>query len=102
LLINTLYGVFCSPYFSVSNTILANCIKARARLGVWMASRPLKGIQCITDGFAYSPTEVFQFKNTNNLKKPGLKVLSDLELLQNYRFLEKTSLGKIDWKHLLI
>ena len=98
LLVNTLYGVFCSPYFSVSNTILANNITARARLGVWQSSRVLNGIQCITDGFAYSPTQVFQLKENQTMKKPGLNVLSDLDLLQNHRFIETIDLGNMDWK----
>lgn len=103
LLVNTLYGVFCSPYFSVSNTILANCITARARLGVWMASRPLKGIQCITDGFAYSPTDVFQLKNANSsFKKPGLQTLSNLELLKNNFYVKNIYLGNIDWKNVFL
>jgi DNA polymerase family B len=103
LLINTLYGVFCSPYFSVSNTVLANCITARARLGVWMASRALNGIQCITDGFAYSPVDVFKLKTDNiNFKKPGLKMFSNLELLKKNYYVESTSLGEIDWKPIFL
>lgn len=64
-----------------------------------MASRPLKGFQCITDGFAYSPTDVLRLKKNNpNFKKPGLKVLSNLETINKNFYVETTSLGDIDWK----
>jgi len=47
---NTNYGVFCSPYFDISNTIVGNNITARCRTMAWLMEKGLNMIQTITDG----------------------------------------------------
>jgi hypothetical protein len=47
---NTLYGVFCSPYFDISNTIVGNNITARCRTMAWMMEKGFNMVQSITDG----------------------------------------------------
>lgn len=50
LFINTTYGVLASPYFVVSNTVLANNRTAKAPMGAWMINKALHTRQSITDG----------------------------------------------------
>lgn len=76
LFINITYGVLASPYFEVGNTVVANVITARARLGAWMMSKALRTRQSITDGGAYDPREVAYLKP--GAKKPGFKGLHDI------------------------
>jgi hypothetical protein len=73
LFINTTYGVLASRYFSIGNTVLANNITARGRLGVWMLAKALGLRQTITDGGIYTPDQVPQFRPD---RRPGLDVLS--------------------------
>ena len=75
LFVNTSYGVIASPFFSVGNTVVANNITARARVGAWMLNKALHTRQSITDGGMYSLTTV-PFINAND-RKPGLDILSD-------------------------
>nr|AYO28744.1 hypothetical protein [Neotessella volvocina]AYO28767.1 hypothetical protein [Neotessella volvocina] len=91
LIINTLYGVLASPYFEIGNTVLANNITARARVNIWLLSRSLKGIQCITDGFQYCVREVFQWKKPP-IRKPGLEILSDYKKMEKNRYFQCISL----------
>jgi hypothetical protein len=72
LLVNTVYGVLASPHFAVGNTIVANNITARARVGVWQVAKALGLRQCITDGGIYTPDRVCAFRG----RKPGLDTLS--------------------------
>jgi hypothetical protein len=101
LIVNATYGVLASSYFKVGNSILANNITARARLWVWLLSRPLNGFQCITDGFIYSPDKVIEFVDSK-VNKPGFKTLSSLQLLENHRCIKKTSLAKIYWHEFFV
>ncbi|MBI1913225.1 MAG: hypothetical protein HYS12_00450 [Planctomycetes bacterium] len=71
LLINTLYGVLASRHFSVGNTVLANNITARARLGVWMVAKALGLRQSITDGGVYTPNAVPHYRG----RRPGFDTL---------------------------
>ena len=101
LIINSVYGVFCSSYFSVGNAILANNITARARIGVWMISRAVKGFQSITDGCAYSLQDVLSLR-PNFRHKPSLATLSDLKKLSEHRYIQKQPLGgRNDWEELI-
>jgi hypothetical protein len=75
LLINTLYGCLASPYFPIGNTVIANNITARARLGTWMLNKALHTRQSITDGGIYTPTQVPFL--TPSAKLPGLELLAD-------------------------
>jgi hypothetical protein len=70
--INTFYGDTASRYFAMGNTVLANNITARARLGVWMVAKALGLRQCVTDGGIYEPSAVPSFRG----KRPGLDTLS--------------------------
>jgi hypothetical protein len=86
LFINTLYGCLASPYFPISNAILANNITDKARVGVWLINKSLGTVQSITDGGAYSndgvrflKTDLAKFKK----EKPTLNDFSDYELLNN-------------------
>lgn len=47
---NTLYGVFCSPYFDISNTVVGNNITARCRAMAWYMEKGHYAFQTITDG----------------------------------------------------
>lgn len=93
-----MYGSIASSYFEISNTIVANNITVRARWNIWLASRCLKGIQCITDGFAYQPKQVYQIKE--NRKLPGLQTLSYYKKIENHFSIQKKSLGNRNWKPL--
>jgi hypothetical protein len=72
LIVNTVYGVLASRHFRVGNTVLANNITARARVGVWMIAKALGLRQSITDGGIYTPSLVPHFRG----KCPGLDILS--------------------------
>jgi hypothetical protein len=72
LLVNTLYGVLASRHFRIGNTILANTITGRARVGVWMLSKALGLRESITDGGPYEHGAVPHWKN----RRPGLDTLS--------------------------
>jgi hypothetical protein len=74
LLVNTLYGDLVSQHFPIGNTIVANNITARGRLGVWMVAKALGLRQSITDGGIYTPSAVPHYKR----KRPGLDTLSRL------------------------
>ena len=73
LFINTTYGVLASRHFSIGNTVLANNITARGRLGVWMLAKALGLRQTITDGGIYTPDQVPHYQAA---RRPGLDVLS--------------------------
>jgi hypothetical protein len=75
LLVNTLYGDVASRFFPISNTVLANNVTAKARVGAWMLAKALGLRQCITDGGFYCPDAVPHWKG----KRPGLAALSNLE-----------------------
>jgi hypothetical protein len=76
LFINTLYGVIASPYFPIGNTVIANNITARARVGAWMMAKPLDLFQTITDGGTYNCDKVRCLnQNASQFKKPGFDTL---------------------------
>jgi hypothetical protein len=72
LMINTLYGDLASRHFAIGNTVLANNITAKGRLGVWMMAKALGLRQSITDGGIYTPGAVPHHRG----RKPGLDTLS--------------------------
>ncbi len=71
-MINVLYGAMASSFFAIGNTVVANNITGRARLGVWMLAKSLGLRQTITDGGIYSPRSVCFFEG----KRPGFATLS--------------------------
>jgi hypothetical protein len=96
---NTIYGVISSPIFGISNTVVSNVTTARARLAIWLTSRALNGIQCITDGHAYNPLTTFKIKRKKE-KLPSLSRLSNLYKLKQHRNIEQIKLGNKDWEEL--
>ncbi len=73
LVCNTLYGVLASPYFPISNVVVANNITAAARVAVWMLSCAAGSYQSITDGGAYNLNQVRDWKGKT---RPSMKTLS--------------------------
>lgn len=55
---NTLYGIFCSPYFDISNTVVGNNITARCRAMAWYMEKGHYAYQTITDGGQIDPNKV--------------------------------------------
>ena len=96
LIINTIYGVLASLYFDVGNTVVANNKTARARLGVWMVGRSVKGLQ---DGCMYTPDYIYEIKD-NSKKKPALETLSDYRKLEKHRSIQTIHMGHLDWSQL--
>jgi hypothetical protein len=100
LIINTCYGIISSQYHDVGNTILANNITAKARTAIWLYSRVLNGIQCITDGFQYQPENIIKLKKNKTFRKPGLNELSDLYRLKQNNNVKLGNLNDIDWNQI--
>lgn len=69
---NTLYGVLASPYFDIGNVVVANCVTAAARVGVWCTAMATGSYQSITDGGAYNLNAVRDWTG----RKPSMNVLS--------------------------
>jgi hypothetical protein len=86
LFINTTYGDFAAPYFAMGNTVLANNITAKARIGTWMLAKGLGLVQSITDGGAYSNNSV-RYLNPEKFqgKKPSINTLADYRRLNEHR-----------------
>lgn len=100
LIINSIYGGICSRFFEIGNTILGNVITSRARTEIWLYSRAMQGIQCITDGFGYQPAKVFGIrKDLMRKNTPSLKILSDFRLLKQHRYIKEINLGGINWEN---
>jgi hypothetical protein len=83
LIINTTYGCLASPYFPMGNTIVANNITDKARVGAWMMSKALLTKQSITDGGACSADEVAYLKP--DVPLPGLDTLARRSRLVSHR-----------------
>jgi len=67
LVINTLYGVIASSYFSgdkagLSNYVVANNITARARGLAWLMAKGLNSYMSITDGGVFPINKVLRYK----------------------------------------
>ena len=104
--INALYGVICSPYFSIGNTVVANNITAIIRTETWKMAKGLRLNQTITDGGHYRPNEVLAFKKTKqNWSKPGFEVLSNIDTAPDSRQrrtpFEVVRLGGYDWDDII-
>lgn len=95
LFINTLYGCFASPYFSIGNVVLVDCITARACVNVW---KGLNLRQSIRDGGLYTPVGVNFFRDLKLLRKPGFHILSDIRRLNTARVYK--SLEGMKWLQL--
>ena len=53
LIINTVYGVIVSRYFSVGNLVVGNNITAKCRCMAWYLEKGLNAFQTITDGCTF-------------------------------------------------
>lgn len=98
-LVNVIYGNMAAPFFAMGNTVMANCITARARNGVWMLSKALLTVQSITDGGIFSWDRVAHL--VEGAKLPGLATLSDRQKLLQHRSLRKVKLTDIDLREYL-
>lgn len=98
MFVNTLYGDFASPYFPIGNTIVANNITAKARVGTWMMSKALHTRQSITDGGMYALREVPLF--TDTAKKLGFEGLHDqTNWLEKHKYTRVIGpLGDVNWE----
>jgi hypothetical protein len=89
LFINTVYGCLASPYFPVGNTVIANNITDKARVGAWMMSKSLQTVQSITDGGMFSADQVSYLRpEKDRNRKPGLHVLADRQRMRKHRCIE--------------
>jgi hypothetical protein len=78
LFINTLYGVIASPYFPIGNSVIANNITAKARVGAWMMAKALDLFQTITDGGTYTCDAVRYINSkASQFRRPGFNTLYD-------------------------
>lgn len=98
LFINTTYGDLAAPYFAMGNTVLANNITARARLGAWMMNKALATVESITDGGAY-PCDRVRFLEPERYKgvRPSFHVLSDYKRLSAHRSIVVKPLFDFDY-----
>ena len=93
LFINTTYGCLCSPYFKMGNTVIANVITARARLGAWMMAKSLGSVQSITDGGAYSNDTARHIKTTTVRDDlPSFHALANYQRTNKHRTIDTASL----------
>ena len=101
LVINTTYGVEASPFFKVSNVVVANNITAKARDMCWWMAKSLGGATSITDGCPYEAHNVRFMADW--AKNPGfdrLAVASEWE--DTRKGLRVGPLGGLDWTGLEI
>lgn len=107
LFINTTYGCLAAPYFEMGNTVLANNITAKARVGVWMMSKALLTVQSITDGGMFSGDRVAVITGNNPslstlanrqkmLKQPGLKTVSLIDIDTKRELIKSGKGGELD------
>ncbi|MGI0483490.1 hypothetical protein ACN4EE_22250, partial [Geminocystis sp. CENA526] len=89
LVINSLYGVFCSPFFDTSNCVVGNNITARARLMCYLLEKSLNGNQSITDGVLFDVNKVVY-----PIQSKRLTAISTVDL---YRYSDK---NKSLFKHI--
>lgn len=85
LVINAIYGIFCSPYFASSSCVIGNNITARARFMCYLMEKGLNGFQSITDGCVIELNKVCYPIRNNYLTASSLIDLyqySDKEKMQ--------------------
>lgn len=92
---NTIYGLIASSYYPIGNTVVANVITGSARLHIWQISKVIGGVQDITDGTLYDPTNVVYLKtNLKTFKKPGLNEYANINRPKNDYIIKKNILEK--------
>jgi hypothetical protein len=99
LLANTCYGVLASPYFDVSNPIVANNITDTVRVSCYLLEKTFNGIKSITDGCQTDINNIFvnrHAKNSININNSvRLNNLTKTDL--HTKHLKRTSLLDSDW-----
>ena len=103
LVINTLYGVIASPYFSISNVVVGNNITARGRAIAWLMNTALGTKQTITDGGMY----FLNYVNDWKVQRPSMNTITCMtrpHLLSRKakKNLIKVPLGGKNWKFIRI
>lgn len=63
LLCNTIYGVFSSPYFNISNALVGNNITSRCRHEGWQFMKACYANSAITDGGTFNLNRVIYARN---------------------------------------
>lgn len=96
LVINTMYGVICSVYFSINNVVVADLITSTIRGNAWLMAKALNLHMTVTDGGCCSLNEVTFLKGN---KKPGLDVLSKFYLTNN-KLIKQNTQRQYDFKPL--
>lgn len=89
LIVNSFYGILCSPFFDINNILISDLITSTIRTRIWMMSKSLNLYINVTDGGFFSLDNVLVF----NKKKPGLSALSNLQESIKKKILKKISLG---------
>ena len=95
LFLNTFYGVLCSCYFSINNTLVGELITSAIRANAWLLSKSLFMYIIICDGGISQLNQALFFKGP---KKPGFHFYSS-----NYNFFNPPSgvylapLGGVNW-----
>jgi hypothetical protein len=89
---NTLYGDMTSKFFDCANTVVGNCVTARARAVVWYSEKGLNALQSITDGggfelnrVAYPTSKRFRINGENVVDLYALDE-RDINRSRNLRF----------------
>ena len=94
LVCNNLYGVLASPYFPISNVVVANNITASVRAACWCLQVATGAYQSITDGGAYNLNQVRDWSGETT---PSMNTLS---LWRNSENLHRAEKGKLITKPL--
>lgn len=96
LIINTIYGVICSVFFSLHNTVVGDLITSSVRCACWMMAKAFLSYISVTDGSPFSLNTV-AFIKPDPVKKPGMHVLSSYYSLINHPSIEVGPLNGEDW-----
>jgi len=100
-IINTLYGVITSRFFSINNVVVAENITSKTRGNVWLLAKSLNTFLSITDGGPFSLQSVnFIRSDLPSLKLPGIHILSYYKYFNHHRSFISKPLGDINWKYL--
>jgi hypothetical protein len=89
LIVNSFYGILCSPFFDVNNILVSDLITSTIRKRIWMMSKSLNLFINVTDGGFFSLDHVL----TYNKKKPGLSAFSNIPESLKKSILRTKSLG---------
>lgn len=85
LIINTLWGIITSVYFSLNNVITSEIVTNNTRHNVWLTSKALNTHLSITDGGMYNLTRVSFLKP--HKYKPCLNDLSSYYKYKNHQII---------------